>query len=165
MHASMLHLTQDAAVAVQHCARSARHPVATIALAVALLAAFGGAADAATLKCKAKVQVFNDKPTAIKVLRFAYRTPDGQCKGNEGCNEGLSNQKLAGGAQFIWPEQTLDRVAEGNPIDAVAVEYQDDTTGQKSPSDPWGKAHWTDWHLKPGNDCKDGHTYKIHVGG
>jgi hypothetical protein len=136
-----------------------------LAAALALLAAFASEAGAETLKCKAKVQVFNDKPTAIKVLRFAYRTPDGQCKGSDGCNEQLANKKLAGGEQYTWPEQTLGNVAAGNPINAVAVEYQDDTSGQKSPSDPWGKAQWTYWHLKPGDDCKNGHTYKVHVGG
>ena len=138
--------------------------LSAIAAAAALMAAFAPQAGAESLKCKAAVEVFNDKPTAIKVLRFAYKTPDGNCSSKDGCNEGLSNKTLAPGESHTWPQQTLGKVAEGNPIDAVAVEYKDDTSGQKSPSDPWGKAHWSDWHLKPGDDCKDGHTYKVHVG-
>jgi hypothetical protein len=132
------------------------------AAALALVIGFAPGAGAETLKCKAHVEVFNEKPTAIKVLRFAYQTPDGACDSKNGCNEGLSNRKLAPGETYTWPEQTLGNVAAGNPVSAVAVEYQDDTSGVKNPSDPWGKAHWTYWFLKPG-DCKDGHTYKIHV--
>jgi len=164
MHARTLQPKPDAPIAIGR--RSTRRVAALsiITAAAALMAAFAPQAGAENLKCQAAVEVFNDKPTAIKVLKFAYQTPDGTCNSKDGCNEGLSNKKLAPGESATWPLQTLDKVAEGNPIKAVAVEYQDDTSGQKSLSDPWGKAHWSYWHLKPGDDCKDGHTYKVHVG-
>jgi hypothetical protein len=165
MYARTLQPKLDAPIATGRSRATRRIAALTaITAAAALMVAFAQKASAEDLKCEAGVEVFNDKTTAIKVLRFAYKTPDGQCKSKDGCNEGLSNKKLAPGESATWPLQTLGNVAEGNPVNAVAVEYQDDTSGQKSPSDPWGKAHWSNWHLKPGNDCKDGHTYKVHVG-
>lgn len=123
------------------------------------VASFGIAAhvDAAKVDCKPDLEITNGKAKAVKVLSLVY-TDSG---GNE-FNEGLDNKKLSPGETEQWKSVKLQHVYEDNAITKIRIEYRNDTSGEKKPSDPWGPAVKTIWFDQSGV-CKDSRTYKITI--
>jgi hypothetical protein len=134
---------------------------AGLAAAVALSLQLGFAPDAGAkdLTCHKDITVIDNKPTAVKVLRFMYKTDSAQ---KDFYYEGLANKKLSHGESHTWKNQKLGDVASGNPITEVGVEYRDDTSGQKNPSDPWGPVRTKT--IPAHDDCNTGGApYKVTI--
>jgi len=74
----------------------------------------------------------------------------------------VTNRKLSDDESHTWKSQKLGNASEGTAITAIRVEYRDDTSGEKSPSDPWGQARWSGWETRSG-DCTDSTTYSLEV--
>ena len=127
------------------------HRGGIILATLALLAATN--AGAASLACKPDIKFKNLRATALKVVQFGYKDEDGDVH-----SEGLANKKLARDEDHTWNNQKLQHVAEGNPVTAIRFRLRDDTSGQSSPSSPWGNRYWTMWYTRSG-DCTDSTTY------
>lgn len=127
--------------------------------AVALTLSFGLVSHAGTgkLACKPDIKVTNTKVRAIKVLRFGYKDRDGKDQ-----NEGLANKVLEPGETETWKKQKLQDLAEDTVSDKIRVEYRDDTSGKRKPSDPWGKADWSAW-LDQTQACDNSKAYWIKI--
>ena len=110
-------------------------------------------AGAAGLACKPDVKFKNLRATALKVVQFGYKDGDGDVH-----SEGLVNKKLARNEAHTWKNQTLQHVADGNPVTAIRFRLRDDTSGQGNPSSPWGSRYWTLWYTRSG-DCTASTTY------
>ena len=132
-----------------------------LAMIVALAMSFSFISNvaAAKLACKPDVKVTNDKSRAVKVLKFGYKDRDGKDR-----TEGLANKVLEPGETETWKNQKLQHIAEGTVSSKIRVEYKDDTSGKKKPSDPWGKAQWTAW-VDQTDACNDSNPYKLTIGG
>jgi len=137
---------------------SFRRVLVATALTCAASLGLAGNVHAANLACKPDVKVTNNKPSAIKVLRFGYKDASGAIS-----MEGLDNKKLSKNETEEWKSQKLQDVAEGTVVSAIRVEYKNDTSGQGSPSDPWSSATWTIWYTQTG-DCTNSRTYTVKVG-
>lgn len=151
---------EGVARSVASVGRAARRGVAMVTVVVAALIGSAPTASASDLKCKIHLVVRNSKPRAIKVVKLHYPDQDS----GEDVSEGLDNKKVAPGKEGEWKSENLGRVAEGNPVGWMYVEYRDDTTAEKKPSDPWGP------EVKSGKtsqtalgNCKDGLKYTLEV--
>ncbi|MFY9269211.1 MAG: hypothetical protein WAO55_05600 [Candidatus Manganitrophaceae bacterium] len=143
------------------------HSVRSRAWRGAMIAAVGvfvslgmaGSVGAAGLACNANFSIKNEKNEAVKVLSLIYKV-DGKDH-----TEGLSNKKLAPGEDHTWKNQSLGKLAEGNAMEMIRIEYQNDTSGEgKLLSDPWGPAVKTIWfRSEVEGDCTKGRTYTLKI--
>lgn len=163
----------------EHCAPSVEpnsnldHPVqgrmrrGLVLAAVGLVVSFGVAANAsaANTDCTVNLHITNGKSTAIKVVSIQYDPHD---IGGEESTEGLDNKKLSGGEPEDWKSVRLQDAAIHDPIARFRINYRNDTSGQGSPSSPWGEVKQTKY-LTPDNtpgmvgDCEDDRTYNLVV--
>jgi hypothetical protein len=137
--------------------RSGATSAPAIFAAVAAAAAFAAMpqAQAADLACHPDIQVDNDKPIAIKVLRLEY-TVNGKTY-----TEGLANKTLArneSGTQdeHTWKSQKLQHAAAGLPITATRIEFKEDNSGA---GDGFGPPKWSKSFAHSGT-CQNSDTYR-----
>jgi hypothetical protein len=111
-------------------------------LAIAAAAAFGAMphAQAADTTCEPNLSVDNDKPYAIKVLKFAYRVNGGPWQ-----EEGLANKTLARNEsgtedEHTWKSQKLQHLPKNNKLSEITVQYKEDNSGS---GDGFGPPGWS----------------------
>ena len=152
------------AVAVQSRS-NVRHPArdhvyhSLVMATIGFVVSFGIAAQvhAAEVDCKPDFEITNGKAKAVKVLSLVYTD-----SGGNDFTEGLDNKKLSAGEKDTWKSVKLQHVYENNLVKSIRVEYRNDTSGEKKPSDPWGPAVKTIWFAQSGN-CTDSRVYKITI--
>lgn len=143
---------------VRHPARD--HVYQSLVMAsIGLFVSFGIAAHvhAAKVDCKPDFEITNGKAKAVKVLSLVYTD-----SGGNDFTEGLDNKKLSAGEKDTWKSVKLQHVYENNLVKSIRVEYRNDTSGEKKPSDPWGPAVKTIWFAQSDN-CTDSRVYKITI--
>lgn len=130
--------------------------IAAVGVVVSL--GMAGNIGAAGLAYKPDFKITNDKSKAVKVLSLIY-----QVAGKEH-TEGLSNRKLASEEESVWRTQSLGKLAEGNAMEKIRIEYRNDTSGEGKISDPWGPAVKTIWFTaEVAGDCTNDRTYGLRI--
>ena len=121
---------------VRHPARD--HVYQSLVMAsIVFFVSFGIAAHvhAAKVDCKPDFEITNGKAKAVKVLSLVYTD-----SGGNDFTGARRDKKLSAGEKDTWKSVKLQHVYENNLVKSIRVEYRNDTSGEKKPSDPWGPA-------------------------